>query len=118
MLSIGRANCLQRSIHRRASIELFTCAAPQFWLLDQGDLAAALRACRDSLAIGERLAERDQSNTQWQRHLALSYDHAALVLAGQGNLAGALDEFRKGQAIIARLKKQSPNGDDCIALQS
>src|SRR5262249_329581 len=38
-------------------------------LLDQGDLAGALKAHRDSLAVCERLAQSDPSNAGWQRDL-------------------------------------------------
>jgi hypothetical protein len=40
------------------------------------------------------------SNTQWQ-------DGLATVLAVQGDAAGALNEFREGRAIVARLTEQS-----------
>ncbi|MFZ2139980.1 MAG: hypothetical protein WAV78_24145 [Xanthobacteraceae bacterium] len=48
-------------------------------LVAQGDLTAALQAYRDSLAIAERLAKADRSNTQWQRDLAISHSKSASV---------------------------------------
>jgi len=59
VLLIGHATCLQRSIHKKTSVKLFICAAQQFSFMAQGDLAAALRGDRDSLAIRERLAKTD-----------------------------------------------------------
>jgi hypothetical protein len=46
-------------------------------LVDQGKLDEALKSYRDSLAIAERLAASDRSNTGWQRDLAVSYDRTA-----------------------------------------
>jgi hypothetical protein len=38
----------------------------------QGKLDEALKSYRDSLAIAERLAAADPSNTRWQRDLSIS----------------------------------------------
>jgi hypothetical protein len=58
-------------------------------LVAQGNLAAALKAHQDSLAIMDRLAKADSSNAEWQRDLAMSYGRVAMVLAQQGDPAGA-----------------------------
>ncbi|HEY8442745.1 MAG TPA: hypothetical protein VIK79_15025 [Xanthobacteraceae bacterium] len=42
-------------------------------LVLQGKLAEAFKACRNSLAIRERLAAADRSKTEWQRDHAVSY---------------------------------------------
>ena len=39
----------------------------------QGKLAEAFKACRNSLAIRERLAAADRNKTEWQRDHAVSY---------------------------------------------
>ena len=59
-------------------------------LLAQGDLAGALKAYRESLAIGARLAAADPSNAGWQRDLSVSQEKVGDVLLAQGDLAGAL----------------------------
>jgi tetratricopeptide (TPR) repeat protein len=43
-------------------------------LVAQGKLDEALKVYRDSLAIRERLAAADRSNTEWQRDLQYSID--------------------------------------------
>src|SRR5439155_932656 len=71
--------------------------------LTLGDLGEALASYRDSLAIAERLAAADRSNTQWQRDLSLSYDNVGSVLVAQGKLEEALTAYRDGLAIGERL---------------
>ena len=63
-------------------------------LVDQGELAEALKAYRDSLAIRERLAKADPGNAGWQRDLSVSYFKVGDVLKDQGNLTEALKAFR------------------------
>src|SRR6202022_2128529 len=48
--------------------------------LTLGDLDEALKAYGDGLAIAERLAAADRSNTQWQRDLSVSYSKVGEVL--------------------------------------
>jgi len=43
-------------------------------LEQQGKLEEALKIYRDGLAIRERLAAADRSNTEWQRDLSISYE--------------------------------------------
>ena len=68
-------------------------------LVAQGKLDEALKAYRDSLAIRERLAAADRSNTQWQRDLSVSYDKVGDVLVAQGKLEEALKAYRDSLAI-------------------
>jgi tetratricopeptide (TPR) repeat protein len=69
----------------------------------QGDLAAALRSYRDSLAIRERLAQSDAGNAGWQRDLLVSYEEVGDVQVAQGDLAGAMRSYRDSLAIRERL---------------
>ena len=69
----------------------------------QGKLDEALKAYRDGLAIAERLAAADRSNTQWQRDLSISYNKVGDVLVDQGKLDEALKVYRDGLAIRERL---------------
>ena len=77
-------------------------------LLDQRD-PAALESYLASLVISERLAKSDPSNASWQRHLALTHGHIAMLLARQGAKSEATVAFEQGHAIIARLIQQSPD---------
>ena len=72
-------------------------------LKDQGDLAGALAAFRQSLEIRRRLAEADSSNSGWQRDLSVSHVNVGYVLKDQGDLAGALAAFRQSLEISRRL---------------
>ncbi len=77
-------------------------------LVAQGNLPEALKAYRDSLAIGERLAKADPGNAGWQRDLSVSYDKVGDVLVAQGNLPEALKAYRDSLAIRERLAKADP----------
>ena len=59
--------------------------------------ASSTRRCRPiapSLAIRERLAAADGSNTQWQRDLSVSYNKIGNVLVARGRLDEALKAYR------------------------
>ena len=63
--------------------------------LPLGDVDEALKAYRDALAIRERLAATDPSDTRWQRNLAFSYNEVGDVLETQGKLDEALKAYRE-----------------------
>jgi tetratricopeptide (TPR) repeat protein len=72
-------------------------------LVAQGKLDEALKTYRDSLAIRERLAAADRSNTEWQRGLSISYEKVGEVLVAQNKLDDALKTYRDGLKIADRL---------------
>ena len=72
-------------------------------LVARGKLDEALESYRDSLAIFERLAGSDRSNTGWQRDLSVSYIKVGDVLVAQGKLDEALENYRDSLAIFERL---------------
>ena len=72
-------------------------------LVAQGKLDEALKSYRDSLAIRERLAASDRSNTDWQRDLSVAYGNIANVLAAQDKLDEALKSYGDSLAIRERL---------------
>jgi eukaryotic-like serine/threonine-protein kinase len=74
----------------------------------QGDLAGALKSYRDELAIADKLAKQDSSNTDWQRQLALTYGRVGNVLSAQGDLAGALNSYRDYVVIAEKARKAGP----------
>ena len=71
--------------------------------LKLGDLEQALTFYRDSLAINERLANVDPSNTRRQHDLLASYHRVGDVLVAQGNLSQALQWYGDSLAIAERL---------------
>ncbi|HKN01755.1 MAG TPA: tetratricopeptide repeat protein [Candidatus Binataceae bacterium] len=73
-----------------------------------GRTEEAHSAYRDSLAIGERLAEGDPDNASWQRNLAFSYNKVGNVLVAQGKLAEADAAYRDSLAVHQRLAKADP----------
>jgi tetratricopeptide (TPR) repeat protein len=78
-------------------------------LIAQGKLQDALRAYRESIAIFERLAKADPSNTDRQRDLAVSYEKVGDALVAQGKLPEALNAYRDGLAIKERMAKADPS---------
>jgi tetratricopeptide (TPR) repeat protein len=72
-------------------------------LVDQGKLDEALKAYSDSLAICQRLAAANPSNTDRQRDLSLSFDNVAKVLTDLGKLDEALKAYRDRLAVAERL---------------
>ena len=78
-------------------------------MLQQERPSEALTAYQDGLAIRQRLAAADSGNAGWQRDLAITYARIASVLASQGDVAKALEQFRQGRAIIVQVMKKSPD---------
>ena len=79
------------------------------WATAQGKLEEALKAYRDALAITERLAAADRSNTEWQSDLSISYNMVGNVLLEQGKLEEALKDYRHLLAIAQRLSVADPS---------
>ena len=75
----------------------------------QGDLAGALKAYQDSLAIRDRLAKSDPGNAGWQRDLAISDAKLASVYLAQKDDAKAREALEAGRAIMAKLVALSPD---------
>src|SRR5262249_16300271 len=74
----------------------------------QGDLSAALTSYRATLAIFERLAKADPSNSQWQHDLSVSHIKVGYAQRDQGDLSAALTSYRATLAIFERLAKADP----------
>jgi tetratricopeptide (TPR) repeat protein len=75
---------------------------------EQGDYAAAIDSFQSALAIVEKLAEADPSNTGWQLDLAISLARLGEVSLDQGNTLRAVSEFQKAHAIFGRLGQSDP----------
>ena len=78
-------------------------------LVDQGNLAEALKFYRDDLAIMEQLAQADPGNAGWQRDLSVSHAKLANVFTKTGERVKAIDALHQGRAIMERLTKMSPH---------
>jgi predicted negative regulator of RcsB-dependent stress response len=77
-------------------------------LVAQGKLDEALTAYRDSLAIRERLAAADRSNSRWQRDLLTSYNNVGDVFMDQGKLDEALTAYRNGLSVAESFAEVNP----------
>jgi tetratricopeptide (TPR) repeat protein len=60
------------------------------------------------LALRERLAAQEPSNSQWQRELAVSQEHIGAVCVELAQYDEALGAMRKGLEITSRLAQQDP----------
>jgi tetratricopeptide (TPR) repeat protein len=78
-------------------------------LQTKGRLDEALAAFREALAISQRLASTDSSNTDWQRDLADAHDRVGVIFQAQGRLDEALAAFREALAIFQRLASTDPS---------
>ena len=84
----GRRRSQQHRLAARSLGVVRTGSATCWWR--RASSTRRSRAYRDSLAIAERLAAADRSNTGWQRDLSVSYDRIGDVLVAQGKLDEAL----------------------------
>ena len=84
----GRRRSQQYRLAARSVGVLQTRSATCWWR--RASSPRRSKAYRDSLAIAERLAAADRSNTGWQRDLSVSYDKIGDVLVAQGKLDEAL----------------------------
>jgi hypothetical protein len=58
------------------------------------------------LKISQALAERNKSNSGWQRDLPVSYENVGDVRVAQGDLGGALKEYQEYFQIADKLTSQ------------
>ncbi len=77
-------------------------------LLAKGDLAGALKAYQQDLAIAQKLAAQDPGNAGWQRDLSVSFNKIGDVQSAQGDLGGALEAYQASLAIRQKLAAQDP----------
>jgi predicted negative regulator of RcsB-dependent stress response len=68
-------------------------------LCAKGNLNAARTRYSDALAITQKLAAHDPTNTLWKRDLAANYERIGDVLRDQGDLANALKNYRDSYKI-------------------
>ena len=71
----------------------------------QGDLAGALQAYRESLAVRARLAAADPSNAGWQRDVVVSYWKLADIAEKSGT-GDALEWWRKAYETLSAMKQR------------
>jgi hypothetical protein len=78
-------------------------------LRDQGKLAAARESYRAAIPIAERLAQVAPRHVRPQLDLYFVYAGLAVIEVRQKERCRALDVFRSGRAVIARLKAKLPD---------
>ncbi len=81
-------------------------------LLAQGKLDAARQTYGQALAIAERLAQADPSNTQWQRDLSVSHEKLGDVEVAAGKLDAARKAYERALAIRERLAQADPSNTE------
>jgi tetratricopeptide (TPR) repeat protein len=74
----------------------------------KGDLAAALSAYRESVAIRRALSAADSSNNGLRCDLAASLIKTGDILEAQGDLAGAFGAYRETLDIARELSEREP----------
>ena len=78
----------------------------------RGDLAGAVAAYEAALAVAEKLAAQDPSNSGWQRDLSVSFNKIGDVQSARGNLDAALKAYQDSHAIFEKLAAQDPGNAD------
>ena len=73
------------------------------------NLVEALKWFQDSLAISDRLTNSNPNTPKWRLDVAGSFSRIALVLAQQGDIAGAVTDLRQSRELILQLEKQAPD---------
>ena len=115
-LQAGKLDAAQAAYERVDRMAGSSDAAWLFWaktglgdvLVQRGDLSAALKSYRDSLAIADKLAKSDRGNADWQRDLSVSFNNIGDVQKAQGDPSGALGSYRDSLAIRDKLAKSDP----------
>ncbi len=76
--------------------------------LQRGSLNRAGEAYQQALEIGQRLAEREPANAEWQRDVSVSLNKLGDVLSAQGELEGARRAYEQALEIGQRLAEREP----------
>ena len=74
----------------------------------QGQFDSALAALREATEAMRKLTSSDPGNFEWQRDLALSYQHTGMFLQMHGQPALALDEYQKHAETMAKVAARDP----------
>jgi len=77
-------------------------------LQTKGQLDEAMAAFRESLAIDQRLASIDPSNTGWQHNLAIAYYKLGQAYQGMENEENAQSSYRSAVEAMERAVAMSP----------
>jgi tetratricopeptide (TPR) repeat protein len=102
MGSVGESD----KILRRKAVSYSNRGDLFFFYRDNQDLA--LSSYQIALAIRKQLAARDPANPQWQRDLAVSFDHIGDVRRAQGNLSATLSSYQQSLQIAEKLAARDP----------
>lgn len=77
-----------------------------------GDFVALADVERRLIAIAQRLADSDPTNTSWQRDLSISFERLGDLATAQGKLPDAKRHFTAALAIRQRLADSNPTNTD------
>lgn len=80
--------------------------------MDQGDLAEALEAFEQSLALTRRLIRRDPANNEWLAGLGAAHFWVGYVDWQRGNLEGALASYGDYLYVSRKLVERDPENLD------
>jgi tetratricopeptide (TPR) repeat protein/tRNA A-37 threonylcarbamoyl transferase component Bud32 len=75
----------------------------------RADVAAALTAYEESLALAQRVADSDPQNATWQLGLGTSHFYVGDLKRRKGDLDGALMHFQAYQDIARKLVERDPS---------
>ena len=76
---------------------------------DLGDLSQALTDLRQAIEIGERLAQQDPNNAQWQRDLSVSHDRIGTCWRRRARAQRPWPPIAPAWRLRERLAQQDPN---------
>jgi predicted negative regulator of RcsB-dependent stress response len=78
-------------------------------LAAQGNLAGALQAYRDEIAISERLTKSDANNIGSQRDLSVAAGKIGIILLAQGHVDEALASLANSLDVAQRVAASDPS---------
>ena len=83
--------------------------------MEQGDLASALGAFQESVALAGRLVKRDEDSPEWQMALANAHLWVGSAYWQRGDLAAARAEFESALPIVDQVSARFPRRTDWLA---
>ena len=82
--------------------------------LNSGDVAGAMQNYQASLAIWQRLSQKNPANTTVRRFLGITYERIGTLLEAAQNTAEALTNYRKSLVIREKLARNFPADSDAL----
>jgi hypothetical protein len=79
-----------------------------------GRSAKAREYAEQAIALADGLLAKERSNPSWMRRWAIAEEQLAEALYWQGDLDGALQHARAGEAVLTRLADANPDDDELL----